>query len=857
MHKLFLTTFTAAIWELICIINGVNAAELSVVYTTAATPLEKLAARELSRYVYLRTRTLTSPAAGDSLPANDCIVVARKNQPIVAAIPGVKDAVIELREQEYLLKTVEAGAHHILVIVGGDDVGTLYGAYRLAETLGIRFYLDGDVIPDQQVAWKMPKLDERGSPLFSLRGILPFHDFFEGPDWWNADDYKKYLGQMAKMRMNFIGLHNYPSNGIEFAPQGGAVKTNSEFPGGEPMVWIGLRDDVADDGTVHRSYPAVYANTTRPGWGNTPMKTSDYVAGAAMIFDYDAYGPDVMNGNCPWPATPEAANNLFNRTGRMMNDVFTFAHQLGIKTCVGTQMPLTIPAAVQNRLRAAGKDPKRPEVVRSVYEGIFHRIAKTFPLDYYWLWTDEGWCQTPKPEAVEAIKQDLQLAQEAINRVKAPFVLGTCGWVLGPPDQRECFDALLPKTSPLSCINPNVGHAPIEPAFAKVHGRPLWAIPWLENDPAMTIPQLWVGRMRYDAYDALRYGCTGLFGIQWRTKVIGPNIAALAQAGWSQTWKTGLKGKGDHRTAPIDDFYGDWANTQFGQDVGKPIAAIFERIDGCNLPTPANWIDFGPGGVVSNPQPWELEKKRYEFVDQLDSLRDQVTGPGNLERFDYWLNTFRYMRTMAEFGCAAGRLDQVMVRMQEEKDATMRRAITQNETLPLRKNLATLWCQMMDYQLAAVDTVGEMGTIANLEQHSRSAMRLVNKHDAAIAATLGKPLPAGVQLSREYVGPARIIVPTVRTVVPAGEALSLKVILLAANSVKKVSLYWRPMAKGQFIGIPLQHVARAVYRVDFPPQTEDVLAMEYYVETTWQDGKTSVWPATAPSMNQTVVIQVR
>ena len=58
-----------------------------------------------------------------------------------------------------------------------------------------------------------------------------------------------------------------------------------------------------------------------------------------------------------------------------------------------------------------------------------------------------------------------------------------------------------------------VGHAPVEPAFAAIHGRPLWAIPWLENNPALTACQLWVGRMRYDAADALEHGCTGLFGI--------------------------------------------------------------------------------------------------------------------------------------------------------------------------------------------------------------------------------------------------------------------------------------------------------------------------------------------------------
>ena len=86
----------------------------------------------------------------------------------------------------------------------------------------------------------------------------------------------------------------------------------------------------------------------------------------------------------------------------------------------------------------------------------------------------------------------------------------------------------------MSCINRNVGFAPVEAGFARVQGRPEWAIPWLEDDPALIIPQLWVGRMRRDAADALAYGCSGLLGIHWRTRILGPNVSALAKAAWDQ-----------------------------------------------------------------------------------------------------------------------------------------------------------------------------------------------------------------------------------------------------------------------------------------------------------------------------------
>ena len=158
-----------------------------------------------------------------------------------------------------------------------------------------------------------------------------------------------------------------------------------------------------------------------------------------------------------------------------------------------------------------------------------------YPIDYYWLWTPEGWTwEDVKQEQIDATLADFQAIQKAAEAVEAPFQLATCGWVLGPPQEPSLFDGVLPKSWPLSCINRNVGHDPVESGFAAVSGRPEWAIPWLEDDPALIIPQLWVGRMRKDAADALRYGCDGLLGIHWRTRILGPNVSALAKAAWSQ-----------------------------------------------------------------------------------------------------------------------------------------------------------------------------------------------------------------------------------------------------------------------------------------------------------------------------------
>jgi len=141
--------------------------DLQIVCASDATANVKLAAKEVRRYVYLRT--------GELLPvANSGMGIAVKIDPV-------------LGPQEYRLKS-NGGS---LTISGGSDVAVLYGAYAFAEKLDVRFYLHGDVIPDQKIPFAIPKLDETCKPAFAMRGILPFHDFPEGPDLWEADDYKR------------------------------------------------------------------------------------------------------------------------------------------------------------------------------------------------------------------------------------------------------------------------------------------------------------------------------------------------------------------------------------------------------------------------------------------------------------------------------------------------------------------------------------------------------------------------------------------------------------------------------------------------------------------------------------------
>jgi hypothetical protein len=56
---------------------------------------------------------------------------------------------------------------------------------------------------------------------------------------------------------------------------------------------------------------------------------------------------------------------------------------------------------------------------------------------------------------------------------------------------------------------------------------------------------------------------------------------------------------------------------------------------------------------------------------------------------------------------------------------------------------------------------------------------------------------------------------------------------------------------GAFQKVIAQHRARQAYRVDLPAQSTGTV--EYYLEAVMEDGQKTLWPATAPAINQTVV----
>jgi hypothetical protein len=101
-----------------------------VVYANSASDLEILAAKEIRRYIYLRTDEHLPFSRVDSLPATgDLIVVGNQNSDLMQGLTIGHTS----QPGGFVLKTLQLNGRKILVVSGNGSEATLSAAYRYAE----------------------------------------------------------------------------------------------------------------------------------------------------------------------------------------------------------------------------------------------------------------------------------------------------------------------------------------------------------------------------------------------------------------------------------------------------------------------------------------------------------------------------------------------------------------------------------------------------------------------------------------------------------------------------------------------------------------------------------------------------
>ena len=515
---------------------------------------------------------------------------------------------------------------------------------------------------------------------------------------------------------------------------------------------------------------------------------------------------------------------------------------------------------------STGPPVPTPPDAQAYYEGIFTRLTRLLGpnLTYYWGWTPEGWewdkvdinnpliqdgaeppCRAhhcpcalpllltpalapPPPLPLPAAVKDVLKMQAAHDAVSPSFALASCGWTVGPLGARWYYDTVLPPSWTISSIDMDVGNTPVDPAYANITHRTTankWAIPWAEDDPGLTAPELWVNRSLAHARDAAAYGVGGLLSIHWRTRMTSPQIGSAHAVAWNLSL-----------AAP--DYWRSWALGQFGDPaVAAAAAAVFSGIDSFDTPRPVQWIG-GPGGFAPGGCG---QGAAYAFVDALVAQRPALLAAiaagtarlAHLERFDYWAGQLVYMRSIPTFTCDWASYNGVIAAIEKIADPAARRAAAIARGVPARVSLMANFTTVMQNLLATVSTIEGSGTVYNVLSHSTWAA-LGPAPTAALQALTGAPLPAAALPPPGYspARPPQARVQVVRTMLAAGEPLSIRAVVLTslAQAPTAATLFYGPPGGGGGGGYaqlplvqaaPAAGVARFVFTGELPAQPAD------------------------------------
>lgn len=873
-----------------------------IIYPTSSSSSEKLAAKELKRYIFLRTGTAPSLTTSDNyigLPLEDVIVVGVNSSNIITELKeeyGNVDAPNSDNRKGYLIKSFSKGGRNILVITGADTTATLYAAYRFAELIGCHFNLAGDVIPDQKLIYPLDisSYNEKSQPWFELRGNLPFHNFLAGPDFWSVSEYKSFITQQSKMGMNFFGLHHYPERG---EPE--------SLEGPEPHVWIGHKSDVNVDGTIKEesAYTSYWASTYRTeenSWSGSPVQTTDFSDGSNKLFPFDEMASDAIGFTPAVTAAEKAA--VFNNVGFLLNNAFTHAKHFGVKTAIGTESPLafepgnptllasgdpehlithdwirTCPPFVENRMTKTygytipnSRGATNETFAKALYEGIFTRIMRAHPLDYFWIWTYELWSyggHNPSYDQKEAVADDYRYAQEVMTDMNTPFELATFGWKVGSSggDGEELeFHDDLPINVPFGTLWDDA-----EGMWAVLAtGRPGWSSCWYEEDWGLIQPQLRNMHIWNEVASGLQDGgVQALIAKHWRINSVAPMSAGHAKLAWdnrvlvSEDMPTIADGENkypifdiwDSNTANqpnefvdwITNHYQDWAEANFGPEKSIEIGNLLAMADRLGEPKftgegiqgsipkssrflPSALNELEDTDPISTSDPVFLNA--IHIYTEFCSYKDDIVGIGNQDRYMYWYHFFQGQIELCKMA-----IYKHLYIENEENNIVM---------TTMKDSLLSCWSRLMTHEMQRVRNISELGIITQL-------------HQSTLIDAIKIDLEINDPLNTSYLGDNSVRAMPEITQIYSNEDFKQKVVFLGNGSVSNPKMYYREIGSSEsFMSIPLNSINNSIHvmQANLPNPGFD---FEYYIKGTI-DEQTVAYPVTGGSgvdnINKTVVV---
>ncbi len=559
---------------------------------------------------------------------------------------------------------------------------------------------------------------------FSIRGTLPWHNFLSGPTAWNEDNYQAYLDWMAERNLNFIGFHCYT---------GGSQRYVTYV---EPMLRASYRG-VLPEAQLDTSLTA--------RWGYIPLATDQFAFGSSKQFDQNVFGAECA-------VNAQTTVEHYQNTQSLMRNVFEYAQQKGIHTCIGFEFGVYPPefySVLPHGSMLPGvnvPDPFHP-ANREILWAYIENIQQTYPnIDYVWFWLQELYnpmhissfptrfqrFYDGNQKLFADLNDDrlafngvwslayIQQAQEIMNELlpEAKMVISGWGGSHQLPPLLPGLDKALPEDIIFSCLSPNQGWDAQPQQLVAIDERDVWIIPWLEGDKRLWHPQPRVSILADHIAQAARQNVEGVIGIHWRTKDIHSNFDAFAKYTNEPPSLESNGGMSDEQKQSLTrEFYEEWCVDQYGDEAGNALVEHWVKFDTQQL--------LAQGNEATSPEYWPYntdwgrlsEELRKQIVAWRDDAKDQlkyVEDENHYENLNYLIHTLNGILALEQVGeylePAANLKDQIILKeiANEKKQEACVQALKQLKKAPVQ-TLVRSYSQR-------VQSRGDLGVLSSINQ---------------------------------------------------------------------------------------------------------------------------------------------
>lgn len=751
---------------------------------------EKLATADLQRYLAQVTGVIpavTDAKAWSANPRPAVILGSPKSNPLLAGIDVKK-----LGDQGFYLANSSVKGANVVIAAGSCPEGATNAIYGLLRELGYGFYLGSEAVP-QSLPNRLPKSPVVKAPVFKVRGVLPWYNFFNSPTTWDPVDHRTFADQLIRMGANFVGFHTYDSE--PFA----AYEENGK------MVWGGR-----------------LLNTKNRTWGTSPLPANEFGFGTGKLYADDYFGA----------ASTFIANNdeAIKAEQDIMRESLDYAKKRGLHTCLGFEIH---------------GDPLKP-ADRDVFLKRINRVLDLYPsLDYLWIWEPETqgvqgfasqynqhilgsklepdsllplygmarrdvfdrvvnravgerpfYQDNENGKAARAnegarLEQYGQLAYHAIAHRKHAPKLIISGW---GGDQRllseeyyEGLDKLLPKDVVFSSLD-NIGPRPrVDKVYNELPSdRQRWPIPWLENDGDQWHPQPYVHIYEGLVKDAHAGGSQGILSIHWRTRDVEENFGYLM----SYAWNPGMSAK---------EFFRDYARRCYAPEIAVEMGIIHTQLDSLGY----RWVG-GAGQVECGTFNWGPGEEGK--ANKLRVLRDKAStllpkAGSSSARLKWLITEMDWSLQYRDAELAAVEAKNLLAQAEKESPDQAKQTAEKALMILDRGNLA----QAMYTFARRITTRGEYGVLATINTKAFAAWRDLRNECAKLA---GKN-----DFGAEYCLYSEIILPRLIGSIAVGQNLELSPIVLDGQAAW---IHYRTLGSDKWRTQPLEENKNWVKRTVIP-----------------------------------------